>query len=334
MKQITIKDIASESGFSVSTVSRALNNHPDIHSKTKEIVKEIAGRLGYSPNIVARSLKSARSNQIGVIVPEIRHDFFANAISGIEEVAYQHGYTVIVSQSNEDVNRERINVRSMFLNRVAGIIVSVSQTTNDSEHFAELLKNGVKMVFFDRSRKDLDVYSVEIDDEQSAHDAVVYLINKGHKKIYHFAGPQNLNICSARCRGYEKAMRENGIESEIKMMEGGMHEFDGYNSMDKLLKQGIIPDSIFAVNDPVAIGAFKRLKESRIKIPEQVSIIGFSNNPITEMVDPPLTTVEQPSMEMGRKAAQLLIDQIKGRPIELENKLLLVNTTLIIRQSA
>jgi len=333
MKQITIKDIAAESGLSVSTVSRALNNHPDIHTRTKKIVNDIAEKLGYRPNIVARSLKSSQSNQIGVIVPEIRHDFFANAISGIEEVAYQYGYTVIVSQSNEDMEREKINVRSMFLNRVAGIIVSVSQTTNSSEHFAELLRNGVRMVFFDRSCRDLDVYSVEIDDVKSAYNAVSYLIQKGHKKIYHLAGPQNLIICRERYLGFEKAMRENGI-NDFRMVEGGMHEYDGYNSMTKLLMQDDIPDALFAVNDPVALGAFRKLKEANIKIPEQVSIIGFSNNPITEMVDPSLTTVEQPSMEMGRKAAQLLIDQIEGRQIALKSKLLIVDTKLIVRKSA
>src|SRR3972149_8497567 len=169
MKQITIKNIASKLNLSASTVSRALNDHPDIHIQTKKLVREAASELGYNPNIIARNLKSSRSNQIGVIVPEIRHDFFANAISGIEEIAYQKGYTVIVSQSNEDINREKINLNSMFLNRVAGIIVSVSQTTNSSEHFRQLINNGVKMVFFDRVLDDLDVYKVKIDDTQSAY---------------------------------------------------------------------------------------------------------------------------------------------------------------------
>ena len=168
---------------------------------------------------------------------------------------------------------------------------------------------------------------------KSAYNAVSYLIQKGHKKIYHLAGPQNLIICRERYLGFEKAMRENGI-NDFRMVEGGMHEYDGYNSMTKLLMQDDIPDALFAVNDPVALGAFRKLKEANIKIPEQVSIIGFSNNPITEMVDPSLTTVEQPSMEMGRKAAQLLIDQIEGRQIALKSKLLIVDTKLIVRKSA
>jgi LacI family transcriptional regulator len=334
MKQITIKDIALKCGLSVSTVSRALNNHPYINDDTKKMVKELAESLGYSPNIVARSLKSQRSNQIGVIVPEIRHDFFSNAISGIEEVAYQKGYTVIISQSNEDIKREKTNLNSMYLNRVAGIIVSISQSTDTSQHFRNLLKNGFKMVFFDRIPEDLDVYKVEIDDFQTAYDAVKYLIDKGHKKICHLGGPQNLAICSKREMGYKKAMSEHRLQNEINVIEGGMHESDGYQSMDELIATENIPDAVFAVNDPVAIGAFKRLKEAKILIPEQVAVIGFSNNPIAEMIDPPLTTIEQHSMEMGKQAAKLLIDMIEGNPIKLESKTLKIKADLIIRGSA
>jgi DNA-binding LacI/PurR family transcriptional regulator len=333
MKPVTIKDIALKLGLSVSTVSRALNDHPDIHDDTKLMVNQLALKLGYIPNIVARSLKSQQSNQIGVIVPEIRHDFFANAISGIEEVAYQKGYTVIVSQSNEDVEREKINLNSMYLSRVGGIIVSISQTTKTSEHFSQLLKNGVKMVFFDRACEDLDVYKVVIDDLESAYNAVNYLLSKGYKNIFHFAGPQNLEICRRRKMGYESALRGYNIDPSGKIMEGGMHERNGYESMSKLIENNIIPGAIFAVNDPVAIGAFKRLKEEGIKIPGQVGIMGFSNNPITELVDPPLTTVEQPAFEMGKTAAELLIKQITGQKIDMESKELKLNTRLVIRQS-
>jgi DNA-binding LacI/PurR family transcriptional regulator len=333
MKPITIKDIALKLGLSVSTVSRALNDHPDIHDDTKLAINQLAQKLGYRPNIVARSLKSQQSNQIGVIVPEIRHDFFANAISGIEEVAYQKGYTVIVSQSNEDFNREKINLNSMYLSRVGGVIVSISQSTSTSEHFTQMLKNGMKMVFFDRVFEDMDVYKVVIDDFESSCNAVEYLLSKGYKKIFHFAGPQNLGICRKRKMGYEKALKGHNINSSSNIVEAGMHERDGYESMDKLLKNNIVPDAIFAVNDPVAIGAFKRLKEQGIKIPEQIGIIGFSNNPIAELVDPPLTTIEQPAYEMGRAAAELLIEQITGQVITLKSKELILNTKLIIRQS-
>jgi DNA-binding LacI/PurR family transcriptional regulator len=221
----------------------------------------------------------------------------------------------------------------MYLSRVGGIIVSISQTTKTSEHFTQLLKHGVKMVFFDRVCEDLDVYKVMIDDFESSFNAVNYLLSNGYKNIYHFAGPQNLDICRERKMGYEKAMLAQNIIAYVNSMEGGMHESDGYESMDKLLKNNILPDAIFAVNDPVAIGAFKRLKDQGIKIPGQVGIMGFSNNPITEFVDPPLTTVEQPAFEMGKAAAKLLIDQITGVEIKLDSKELKLATRLIIRQS-
>jgi LacI family transcriptional regulator len=221
----------------------------------------------------------------------------------------------------------------MYLSRVGGIIVSISQSTKTSEHFTQLLKNGVKMVFFDRVFEDLDVYKVVIDDFESSFGAVNYLLSKGYKNIFHFAGPQNLDICRKRKMGYEQAMRDKNMNPASNIIEGGMHERDGYESMDKLLTNGIIPDAIFAVNDPVAIGTFKRLKEQGIKIPEQVGIMGFSNNPISELVDPPLTTVEQPALEMGKAAAKLLIDQITGQVINLDSKELKLNTRLIIRQS-
>lgn len=333
MKQITIKNIASELNLSVSTVSRALNDHPDIHTKTKRLVKKVAGELGYNPNIIARSLKSSRSNQIGVLVPEIRHDFFANAISGIEEVAYQKGYTIVIAQSNELQEREIINVNSMYLHRVAGIIVSISQSTTSSLHFKRLLDKGVKMVFFDRVCQDLDTPKVCIDDMESSYKVVEYLKNKGYKRIVHFAGPQNLEICKKRRIGYEKSLKDLNVGYEPLIFEGGMHESDGYEHVNELMERGFDNCAIFAVNDPVAVGAIKRLKELKVNIPEQIGIIGFSNNPITEMISPALTTVDQHSFEMGKRAAEILIEEIEGKKFtngELDIKL---DTDLIVRES-
>lgn len=334
MKQITIKNIASKLNLSVSTVSRALNDHPDIHTRTKKLVRDAANELGYNPNIIARNLKSSRSNQIGVIVPEIRHDFFANAISGIEEVAYQKGYTIIIAQSNEEQKREIINLDSMYLHRVAGIIISISQTTTSSHHFKRLLDRGVKMVFFDRVCNDLKTPRIHIDDKESAYKVVKYLAGKGYKKIVHFAGPQSLDICKNRRLGYEKALKDLKGDYKPLIFEGGMHENDGYKNVDTLISKGIKSCAIFAVNDPVAVGVIKRLKELNIKVPDQIGIAGFSNNPITEMISPALTTVDQHSFEMGKKAAEILIDEIEGRKnlnYELDIKL---DTELIERESS
>jgi DNA-binding LacI/PurR family transcriptional regulator len=333
VKNITIKNIASELNLSVSTVSRALNDHPDIHNQTKKLVNKVANELGYKPNIIARNLKTMRSNQIGVIVPEIRHDFFSNAISGIEEVAYQKGYTVIIAQSNEQEEREIINLNSMYLHRVSGILVSISQTTTGSEHFKRLIEKGVKMVFFDRVCSDLNVPKVHIDDLESSYKVVDYLLKKGYRKIVHLAGPQNLDICKNRRYGYEKALKDANVNYEPLVFEGGMHENDGYQNVNKIIDLGITECAIFAVNDPVAIGAMKRLKELKIEIPKQIGIVGFSNNPITELVSPQLSTLEQPAFEMGRKAAEILIDQIEEKNGSQCAEDIKIETKLIIRES-
>ena len=333
MKQVTIKNIASQLNLSVSTVSRALNDHPDINITTKTSVKKLAKELGYNPNIIARNLKSRTSNQIGVIVPEIRHDFFSNAISGIEEVAYQKGYTIIIAQSNEEQEREILNLNSMYLHRVAGIIVSISQTTTNSEHFKKIIEQGIKLVFFDRFPDDLLAPKVHIDDLESSYRAVEYLIKKGYKKIVHFAGPQNLGICRLRQMGYEKALKDFNASHSPIIFEGNMLESNGYSHIDDLLAQGIDSCAIFTVNDPVAIGALKRLKELHIKVPEQIGIVGFSNNPITELVSPALTTVDQRAFEMGKKAAEVLIGLIENSDesnTEIDIKL---ESSLIVRES-
>ncbi|MDH7604401.1 MAG: LacI family DNA-binding transcriptional regulator [Melioribacter sp.] len=334
MRHSTLNDIARKLGISASTVSRALNDHPDISIETKKKVKKVAKDLDYKPNPIAQSLKSNRTTTIGVIVPEIKHDFFSSAISGIEQVAYNSGYTIILCQSNESFEREVVNTNLLMHHRVAGLIVSISQNTKQGNHFQDLIEKGIPLVFFDRTCEDVDTYKVVIDDKQSAFNAVSYLIQKGYKRIAHFAGPVGLDICKKRMNGYIEALNKHGliINNEL-IIYGGLHEQDGYDSMSALLEKNIIPDAIFAVNDPVAIGAFQKIKEAGLRIPTDVAIVGFSNNKITSLVDPPLTTVNQPSFEMGKKAAEILINLIEKKNIT-EDKEIVLNADLIIRGSA
>jgi len=190
MKHATIVDIAKKLGVAPSTVSRALSDHPDVKTSTKEQIKKLAKDLHYSPNPIARSLKSSRTTTIGVIVPEIKHDFFASAISGIEEIAYQSGYTILVCQSNESYEREVVNSNALMHHRVAGVIVSISQNTKSGEHFQDLLRRKIPLVFFDRVCDDVLASKVVIDDCRSAHKAVDHLIQRGYKRIAHFGGPK------------------------------------------------------------------------------------------------------------------------------------------------
>jgi DNA-binding LacI/PurR family transcriptional regulator len=331
-KHITIIDIAKQLGISPSTVSRALHDHPDIKKETKELVKKVAEELRYVPNPIAQSLKSNKTTTIGVIVPEIEHDFFSSAISGIEEIAYRSGYTIIVCQSNERYEREVVNTIALMHHRVAGVIVSISQNTKNGDHFQDILRRRIPLVFFDRVCDDVHASKVVIDDYKSAYDAVTYLVKKGYKTIAHFAGPKELGICNKRWMGYIDATKNLPSFSPGSLVYyGGLHEQDGYASMDSLLKRSNRPDAIFAVNDPVAIGAFQRIKEAKLRIPEDIAIMGFSNNKITTLVDPPLTTIDQPSFEMGKKSAEILISIIEGKTTE--QKTWILGTQLIERKS-
>jgi DNA-binding LacI/PurR family transcriptional regulator len=332
MKPITIVDIAKRLEISPSTVSRALSDHPDIKKETKEQVRRVAKELRYFPNPIAQSLKSSRTTTIGVIVPEIEHDFFSSAISGIEEVAYQSGYTIIVCQSNESYEREVVNTNVLMHHRVAGVIVSISQNTKNGDHFQDLIRRRIPLVFFDRVCEDVVASKVVIDDYKSAFEAVTYLIGRGYRKIAHFAGPKELDICKKRLRGYVEALQQAHFPVLNEFVRyGGLHEQDGYNSLDYLLQHNMVPDAIFSVNDPVAIGAFQRIKEAGLKIPGDIALIGFSNNKITSLIDPQLTTVDQPSFEMGKKAAGLLISAIEDNVSEPTTVVL--DAKLIIRES-
>lgn len=334
MKHTTLHDIAKKLKISASTVSRALNDHPDIKQETKKQVKKLAKELDYMPNPNAQSLKNNRSNVIGVIVPEIEHDFFASAINGIEEVAYHAGYTIIVSQSNESYEREVINTNSLIRQRVAGVLASISQNTKNGDHFLNLMSKGIPLVFFDRAFNGVPADKVIIDDARSAFNAVSHLIQKGYKKIAHITGPKELEICKQRMNGYKEALKKAKIPIAKELIfYGGMHEIDGYNAADYLIKNGNTPDAVFAVNDPVAIGAFQRIREAGLKIPDDIGIVGFSNNKITTLVDPSITTVDQPSFEMGKTAAEILIDIIGNKKKNAKHKTIILDSKLVVRKS-
>jgi LacI family transcriptional regulator len=331
MKHNTLKDIAKKLKISASTVSRALSNHPDISEETRIKVKTLANKLNYSPNPIAQSLKSNKTTTIGVIVPEIKHDFFSSAISGIEDIAYQSGYTILLSQSNESFEREVVNTNALMRHRVAGVIVSISQNTKNSDHLKLLLDRNIPLVFFDRACDDVEADKVVIDDEKSAYEAVIHLINRGYKKIAHLAGPKELGVCKKRLQGYIEAIKFSTQEEFV--LYGGMHEDDGFRLMDSLIVENNLPDAVFCVNDPVAMGAYQRIMEAGLQIPKEIGIVGFSNNKITNLVIPKITTVDQPSFEMGKKAAEILIDLIENPAKKNKPKTIILNTSLIVRSS-
>lgn len=333
---ITIKDIARELKISPSTVSRALKDHPDISPATKKAVRELAEKLDYQPNSVALSLRKSKTYTIGIIIPQLVHHFFSTVISGIEDVAYDAGYHVMICQSNESYEREVMNTQALVASRVDGMLISVAQETNDIKHFEGLINRGIPVVFFDREVNGLDTSSVVVDDFGGAYRAVEYLLRSGCRRVAHLAGPNNLMNSQKRLKGYLQALEDYNLSTADSMqVVAGLSIEEGKKACLKLLEQNEqMPDAIFAANDPIAIGAMQVLREKGIKVPEDISIIGFSNEPITSLMEPPMTTVAQPGFEMGQLAARLLLQEI-GLPKEEQHPIVKkeLKTELVIRST-
>jgi LacI family transcriptional regulator len=332
--QITIKDIARILGISASTVSRALKDHPDINVDTKKAVNELAGKLKYHPNAVALSLKNSRSNTIGVIIPEIVHYFFSSVISGIEDVASQKGFTVIICQSNESYDREVANARTLLSHRVDGILVSVSKETHTFDHFVDLQEGGIPLVFFDRIAPDINADQVIIDDMEASYKATRHLIETGRKRIAHFAGPQTLIIGRDRLQGYLNALTEAGLPIDNRLIIEADTFEKARNAVIELIDSGNVPDGIFAVNDLTAIGAMQTIQKKGFKIPDEISIVGFSDGRFSGITDPNLTSVDQHGYEMGITAAEMLFNRILSSESIYIPEIKVLNAELIIRGSS
>ena len=308
--QITIKDIARILNISPSTVSRALKDHPDISAETKTAVNELAVKLKYQPNAVALSLKNSRSNTIGVIIPEIVHYFFSSVISGIEDVAYDAGFTVIICQSNEKYDREVANSNMLLAHRVDGVLVSISKETTRFDHLVLLEEHGLPLVFFDRIVPEINTDQVIIDDEEAAYKATKHLIETGKIRIAHFAGPSNLLIGRDRKEGYLRALRESGLPVDPELVIEADTFEKALIATNTLLKLGNPPDGIFATNDLTAIGAMQSLKNKGMKVPQQIAVVGFSDGHFSGITDPSLTSVDQHGYEMGTMATRVLLDRL------------------------
>lgn len=332
--QITIKDIARILGISPSTVSRALKDHPDINAETKKAVNELANKLKYQPNAVALSLKNSRSNTIGVIIPEIVHYFFSSVISGIEDVASQKGFTVIICQSNESYEREVANARTLLSHRVDGVLVSVSKETHSFNHLVDLQEGGIPMVFFDRIASEINADKVIIDDLQASYKATRHLIETGRKRIAHFAGPQSLIIGRDRLQGYLQALSEAGLPVDNRLIIEADNFERAHNAVVEMFDAGIIPDGIFAVNDLTAIGAMQTIQKRGYKIPDDIAIVGFSDGRFSGITDPHLSSVDQHGYEMGTVAADMLFHRILSGEAEYIPEIRVLKADLIVRGSS
>mgnify|MGYP003675987708 CR=1 FL=1 len=331
----TIHDIAKALSIDSSTVSRALNDSPRVTKATKDKILAKAEELGYKRNLLASNLRKNVTNTIGVVVPRISRHFFSSAIQGIEETAYTAGYNVIICQSLEQLEREMKIVDSLVANRVDGLLISVSMETRDYKHLTVLKERGIPLIFFDRHCKKTGCSNVLIDDYKGGFDATEHLILKGCKNILHFSGPQELEIYKNRFQGYKEALVKHGISfNSDYVLSSRLMEEDGYANIEQALKKSLAIDAIFSANDLAAIGAMKYLKAHHVKIPEDIAIVGFSNEPISRVIEPSLTTIDQPGFEMGKIATGLLLEHIIKKDIPNKGQTIILASKLIERNSS
>jgi LacI family transcriptional regulator len=333
---VTIKDIAKALNFSTSTVSRALRGSYEISDETKQLVLAYAEKINYRPNPVALSLKERRSRAIGVVVSEIANTFFSEAINGIESIAYNRGYHVIITQSHESAEREKVNVMHHASRSVDGLLISLSSGTVDINYLSELYEKGLPIVFFDRISDEIKTHKVTANNYLGAFQATEHLIEQGFRKIAHITSAPYLSITKERLQGYKEALEKNHIpfkESLVKHCNnGGMIAAEIEDAVTSLFKGEKKPDAIFTASDRITTVCFSALR--RLKLRKDLGFAGFSNTTVGELFNPPMTVVQQPAFEIGQTAAEMLIQMIESkRPIvDFETKIL--NTRLIIRESS
>lgn len=334
-KEVTIHDIAKVLGINSSTVSRALNNSARVALKTKQKILIKAKELGYQPNHLASNLRKSKTFTLGVIVPRISRHFFSSAIAGIEETAFKAGYNVIICQSLESLEREESIIETLLANRVDGVLISISMETKNYNHFKGLKQRNIPYVFFDRHCNIIDNSKVIINDFKAAYTATEHLIEQNCKEIAHFSGPQHLEIYKNRFKGYKAALEKYNIPYKKELViSSRLMEKDGKKNIKKILALPYKVDGLFCANDLIAIGVIKYLKQIAVKIPEDVAIVGFSNETISSVIEPALTTINQSGLEIGTTATNLLLEKITHKESKNSADTIMVATHLIVRKSS
>jgi DNA-binding LacI/PurR family transcriptional regulator len=331
--RVTIKHIAKELNISTSTVSRVLSNRPDVSEETRRVVLDLVDAWGYQPDPIAVGLRSKQTHTIGVLVPQIVNRFFSKAISGMQEVADEKVFNLIISQSEETLAKEKVTLQTLINSRVDGLIVAISRETSDISHFDLALDSNTPIVFFDRVDQGQEVSSVLIDDYEASYKSVQHLIDQGCSKVAIVSGPQNLKNYRNRLTGYNDAMRDAGLTVEkgqvvfTESMTRNVRTITEY-----FLSQSPRPDGFFVINDAFAFEMMSYIKMAGLKVPEDVAIVGFNNETVGEFFDPPLTSVESPAHQLGKEAANLLIDNILSGANKVTEKL--IKSELVIRKSS
>lgn len=330
---ITLDDIAKQLNVSKVTVSKALRGHPDISKETTQLVKKVAQELGYTPNYMARNLSSRKSNTIGVVIPKIAHFFFSSVIEAIYDTAFHNNYEIILTVSQENPEREKKHIETLLAMRVDGLIVSITQDTRDSSIFEKVIKAGVPLIFMDRVLDIPGASTVSVDDREGTFQAIEHAIKLGYTKIAQLAGYPEINIGLNRFLGFEDAMKQYGLPINPDwVIRGGFGEEFGYKGFMKLYKSNKLPEFIFTVTYPVALGVYAAVEELGLKIPDDIDIMCFGNSDVNRFISPSLSCVNQPTNTLGKTSVELIIDQIKNiESFELQH--IVVPTELIFRET-
>ena len=335
MKKVTIQDIAKELDIAFSTVARALNDHPAISEATKKSVRETAQKLGYRQNKLASSLRSGHSNTIGIMVPSLDVSFFSSVVHGIEKIMNDNGYSILLYQSNESYESEKKGIETFLNSRVAGIIASVAKETTTYEHFAEIKRRRIPLLFFDRVVEALQVPSVTIDDYKGGFLATEHLIKQGYKRIVHITARQSMGIFSERLKGYRDALKQYGLPVDDRLILYGDFSLDfGRECIRELYQRKVAFDAVFALEDFTAMGALQQLLAYKVRVPEEVGVIGFANESFAALVTPGLSTIDQQTVPMGEAAAELFLKMLRSE--DLYNNLpkrVVLDPHLIVRAS-
>ena len=330
LKTVKLEDLAKKLKVSKVTISKALRNHPDISDGMKVKVKELAERMGYVPNFMAKNLSARKSNIIGLVVPKLAHFFFGSVIESVYNTAFENNYETVITVSQEIAAREKRHIQSLLSMRVDGLIISITEQTKDYSIFDRIIQSNIPLVFIDRVPAIKNVPSVTVDDKGGAFSAVDYFIKHGITKIGHVGGYSHINIGKARQDGFKEAMNKNNIPINNNwLIEGGFGEEDGYRGFKEMFNSGSLPEAIFAVTYPVAIGIYEAATELGIKIPEDIQITCFGNNTFKHTVPSVFNFVDQPTGDIGKHAVQLLL-QLINNPDSTQSKNIVLKTRLLI----
>lgn len=334
-RKITIKDIANSLQITPSAVSRALHNHPRISDKTKIKVQNKAKELGYQPNQLASALRSGKSNLVGLMVPRTNSHFFSSVVEKMEEELNKAGYNVIITQSNESYQKECRNIEALLQTQVDGIIASLANETVTFEHYEKIKDKGIPLILYDRGENDIGVDYIGIDDYQSSHIAVNHLVAQGCKRIAHLAGYSHTRIFKNRIRGYKDALQENNLDfDEELLIESDLSLKSGREKTTELLSLAELPDAIFASGDYAALGALQVLQENNIKVPEDIALVGFGNEPFTELMTPPISTIYQHNQKIGELVAKQFLLRVNDKDWKPTLHKIILDAELIVRASS